>query len=420
MHILMFGWEFPPFVSGGLGVACFEITKALTSLNHALFFVMPRHDHLQEPSLSDFTRHAPDKSRPVFDEKSTFDNLTILSLQARFRPYVSFNDYNTGYHAENNDSSADSIYGNNLFQEADRYGRKAAGLVRTLPFDIIHSHDWMTIPAALQTQKSSSRPWVFHVHSLEYDRAGERANHEIVSIEREGLAKADCVIAVSARTKNMIVERYGISPDKISVIYNAVSKIENRKHKDTTDRNHKKTVLFLGRITFQKGPDYFVEAAALVLEKMADVTFIMAGSGDMTGQMMRRVNELGIADNFHFTGFLQGQELEKAFAMSDLYVMPSVSEPFGISPLEAIAYDVPVIISRQSGVSEILKHALKVDFWDVKEMASLIISILKHPALGETMAKEAYAELKDMQWKKAAEKIVSVYESLITTAVTHE
>jgi len=417
MNILMLGWEFPPFVSGGLGVACFEMTKALTSLNHAVFFVMPQNGREKEPSLTDLSRNAPDKNRGFADGKSTFDNLTILSLQARFRPYVSPDDYNENCPSENNDLSTKSIYGKNLFSEVERYGREAANLSRTLPFEIIHSHDWMTIPAALQTRKSASRPWVFHVHSLEYDRAGESANHEIVTIEQEGLEKADRVIAVSARTKNMIVERYGISPDKISVIYNAVSKVGNRKPKNKTDRNHRQTVLFLGRITFQKGPDYFVEAAALVLEKMADVAFIMAGSGDMTGQMMRRVIELGIADNFEFTGFLQGEELEKAFSMSDLYVMPSVSEPFGISPLEAIAYDVPVIISRQSGVSEILKNALKVDFWDVKEMASLIISTLKHPALGETMTKEAFAELKDIQWKNSAEKIVSVYESLIKSAV---
>jgi glycosyltransferase involved in cell wall biosynthesis len=419
MNILMFGWEFPPFVSGGLGVACFEMTKALTILNHEVFFIMPQHSQEKESSLTEFSQNTPDKNRGITDEKSTFDNLTILSLQARFRPYTSPDDYNTGFHSENNDFSAKSIYGRDLFSEADRYGREAANLARTLPFDIIHSHDWMTIPAALQTRKTASRPWVFHVHSLEYDRAGESANHEIVSIEQEGLEKADRVIAVSTRTKNMIVDRYGISPDKISVIYNAVSKVENRKQRDKTDRNHKQTVLFLGRITFQKGPDYFVEAAALVLKKMVDVIFIMAGSGDMTGQMMRRVNELGIGDNFQFTGFLQGDELEKVFSLSDLYVMPSVSEPFGISPLEAIAYDVPVIISRQSGVSEILKNALKVDFWDVKEMASLIISTLKHPALRETMAKEAYAELRDMQWKKSAEKIVSVYESLISSAVKH-
>ena len=412
MNILMFGWEFPPFVSGGLGVACFEMTKALTSLNHRVFFVMPqRQQPISSPS-DRLSENDPDPGHRVVGDGFPFDNLTLLRLPSGFQPYVSLHEYEASFLSGKNCLSTKVIYGKDLFSEVRRYGREAAELSASIPCDVIHSHDWMTIPAALHARNAAFRPWVFHVHSLEYDRAGERANPDIVALEKDGLEKADRVIAVSARTKTMIVERYGVAAEKISVIYNAVSRSENRRHRDKGP-NHRPTVLFLGRITFQKGPEYFVEAAALVLEKMADAIFIMAGDGDMAEQMMRRVNALGIAGSFHFTGFLQGAELERAFLASDLYVMPSVSEPFGISPLEAVAYDIPVIISRQSGVSEILKNALKVDFWDVKEMASLIISILKRPALGETMTQEAYAELKDMQWKTTAENIVSVYERLI-------
>lgn len=412
MNILMFGWEFPPFVSGGLGVACYEMTRALTSLNHRVFFVMPERRQPQSSPSDRLSESDSNQSRPDTGDGTHFDNLTLLRLPSGFQPYLSPCAYQELPHSEGNHLFTRVIYGKDLFSEVRRYGRKAAEMSAAIPCDVIHSHDWMTIPAALQARDAAFRPWVFHVHSLEYDRAGERADPMIVALEKEGLEQADRVIAVSARTKTMIVERYGIAPEKISIIYNAVSRRENRRHREE-DPNHRPTVLFLGRITFQKGPEYFVEAAALVLEKMADAVFIMAGNGDMTEQMMRRVNTLGIADNFHFTGFLQGEDLERAFLSSDLYVMPSVSEPFGISPLEAVAYDIPVIISRQSGVSEILKNALKVDFWDVKEMASLILSTLKRPALGETMTKEAYAELRDMQWKTSAEKIVSVYESLI-------
>jgi glycosyltransferase involved in cell wall biosynthesis len=210
----------------------------------------------------------------------------------------------------------------------------------------------------------------------------------------------------------MIVERYGIRPEKVSVVYNAVSQEEAqrvyRAERSEKERG-KKMVLSLGRITFQKGPDYFIEAAARVLQVLPEVRFVMAGTGDMMEQMIERVAELGIGDRFHFTGFLQGEEIERIFSLSDLYVMPSVSEPFGISPLEAMLYDVPVIISRQSGVAEILKHALKVDFWDVREIASKIIAVLKHPVLASEMAEKAREELRKIRWENAADRIAEVY-----------
>ena len=294
-----------------------------------------------------------------------------------------------------------------------RYGRAGGVLARTLSFDVIHAHDWMTVPAALLARRISGRPLVLHIHSLEYDRSGENVNEEIRAIEREGMEKADRIIAVSHRTKRMIAERYAIPPEKISVVYNAVTRTEAQLAYRTERPGERKMVLFLGRITFQKGPDYFVEAAAQVLHVFPDVTFVMAGAGDMMGRMVERVGELGIGDRFHFTGFLQGEEIERIFSLSDLYVMPSVSEPFGISPLEAMMYDVPVILSRQSGVSEILKHALKVNFWDVREMAAKIIAVLTHPVLAGEMAEKAREELRKIRWETSAERIAAIYGEAI-------
>ena len=415
MNILMFGWEFPPFISGGLGTACFEMTRAITRLGHSISFVLPLYDKNTPPLPIAAFRDTPAQTATDV----AIDNLTLLHLPALLHPYLHAGGYQLTYLSEQEKfPDRKHIYGSNLVSEVRRYGLNAAALSGALSFDVIHSHDWMTIPAALFARGISSKPWILHVHSLEYDRSGEHANREIVEIEREGLEKADRIIAVSSRTKNMIIERYGISPEKISIIYNAVSRADTKIRSHNASQDHRQTVLFLGRITFQKGPDYFVEAAALVLKALPDVTFVMAGAGDMMEQMIRRVGELGIGSHFHFTGFLQGEDLERIFSTSDLYVMPSVSEPFGISPLEAMSYDVPVIISRQSGVSEILKCALKVDFWDVKEMASLILSVLKHPALADAMATEARKELKNIQWLKSAEKIIAVYREAVQT-VTH-
>ena len=294
-----------------------------------------------------------------------------------------------------------------------RYGRAAGAVARRFSFDVIHAHDWMTVPAALLARRISGKPLVLHIHSLEYDRSGENVNAEILEIEKEGLQQADRLIAVSHRTEKIIVERYGISPEKISVVYNAVSRSEAERIYHTERTGKQKMVLFLGRITFQKGPDYFVEAAARVLKVLPDVTFVMAGAGNMMEQMIERVGELGIGEHFHFTGFLQGEEIERIFSLSDLYVMPSVSEPFGISPLEAMLYDVPVIISRQSGVAEILKHALKVDFWDIQEIAAKIIAVLKYPTLAGVMAEKAREELRKIRWETAAERIVEIYREAV-------
>ena len=422
MRILMFGWEFPPRMSGGLGTACYGMTGALSSLGHRITFVLPQHGEaaaapfLDLVSASDLPVSDADRADRDVGMERLLGHLTFRPLPSLLHPYLDPEHYRTLHLSQQKRfPEAAPVYGPDLIDEALRYGRAGGVLARSLSFDVIHAHDWMTVPAALLARRISGRPLVLHIHSLEYDRSGENVNPEIREIERKGVEKADRIIAVSHRTKRMIVERYGVSEEKISVVHNAVSRQEGRQIYHSERRGaprDQKVVLYLGRITFQKGPDYFVEAAAHVIHIVPDVTFVMAGAGDMMGRMIERVGELGIGDRFHFTGFLQGEEIERIFSLSDLYVMPSVSEPFGISPLEAMMYDVPVIISRQSGVSEILKHALKVDFWNVREIAAKIIAVLKHPVLAGEMAEKARDELRKIRWETSAERIAEIYSDV--------
>jgi glycosyltransferase involved in cell wall biosynthesis len=345
------------------------------------------------------------------------ERLERRPVPSLLHPYLDPGRYRSLYRSWQQRNPAGSLYGPDLIAEVIRYGRAGAELAPTAGFDVIHVHDWMTAPAGLLARSISGRPLVMHVHSLEYDRSGEAVNPEIEEIEREGVRGADRIVAVSHRTRRMLVERYGVDPSRISVVYNAVTRQEGRRiYRTETDRSapgRRRIILFLGRITFQKGPDYFVEAAHRVLTALPDVTFVMAGEGDMLERMIERVGELGIGERFHFTGFLQGEQIERIFSMSDLYVMPSVSEPFGISPLEAMMYDVPVILSRQSGVSEILRHALKVDFWDVQELASKIIAVLKYPAVAHALARHAREELKRIRWETAGRQVEAVYREAL-------
>ena len=412
------GWEFPPWISGGLGTACFGITKALAERGHRVTFVLPS---LGEGGGPSFLHLVPAFSVAADDgrtsEASTASPVALHPVPSPLSPYLNHQGYRFRHRGINRPQMGH--YGSDLIAEVIRYGAAGGSLARGRAFDVIHAHDWMTIHAALEARRISGKPFVLHVHSLEYDRSGENVNEAIRRIEAEGLRQADRIIAVSHLTARMIVERYGIAAEKITVVHNAVSHQEAgqvyRAERRGISRGEK-MVLFLGRITFQKGPDYFVEAAAQVLRVLPDVRFVMAGTGDMVERMIERVAELGIGNRFHFTGFLQGEEIERIFSLSDLYVMPSVSEPFGISPLEAMLYDVPVIISRQSGVAEILRHALRVDFWDVREIASKIIAVLKYPVLASEMVREAREELRKIRWDTAAQRIAEVYRETASAA----
>jgi glycosyltransferase involved in cell wall biosynthesis len=281
--------------------------------------------------------------------------------------------------------------------------------------DVVHAHDWMTFPAGLAVAAAKGVPLVVHVHSTEFDRSGLHVDQRIYDIERRGMHGAMKVIAVSYLTKSLITHHYGIDPSKVEVVYNAIESNGNGVHDHEEYNIHKdeKIVLFLGRITMQKGPEYFLAAAKKVLSVMDNVKFVMAGAGDMIRRTIEMAAAMGIGHKVLFTGFLRGNDIEKVFAMADLYVMPSVSEPFGIAPLEAMSHDVPVIISKQSGVSEVLTHALKVDFWDINEMANKIIAVLKHPPLASTLREHGSFEVQRLQWSDSARACVNVYEEAV-------
>jgi glycogen synthase len=431
MRVLMFGWEFPPFISGGLGTACFGMTQALASQGVEIVFVLPRikgeerESHVKLISASE----VPVSLKPLPAEDS-FGGVEFRQVDSVLKPYLTPQEYQSvlsDIRADIREQTAEEPdepsktgylhltgeYGTDLIREAFRYAQISAQLAREEKFDVIHAHDWMTFFAGVQAKRISGKPLVLHIHALEFDRSGENINRNVYDIEHFGMEFADHVIAVSHYTKNTIVNRYGIRPEKITVVHNAVDRENGPLPGFPAKRNGQKIVLFLGRITFQKGPEYFIEAAALVLKHMPNVTFIMAGAGDMRAVMIERVAQLGIGRNFHFLGFVSGLQIEQVYAMSDLYVMPSVSEPFGISPLEAMLRDVPVIISKQSGVSEVLRNALKVDFWDVRELANKIISVLKYPALSKEMVIRSRESLNAIHWEDAAKKLMAVYRSLV-------
>jgi len=422
----MLGWEFPPFISGGLGTACYGLTKAMDQLGIKVTFVLPK--ILDNKYATHVKLLSPDIQTSVSAFKSDkLKNVTFHTIASPLQPYSTPDVYQRTIEAkiaEKHGGKVDSTgrhigaidYSGDMYTEVHRYAAVAADLAMNEQFDIVHAHDWMTYPAAITVAKMSGKPLIVHVHSTEFDRSGENVNQMIYDIEREGMHAADKIIAVSYFTRSIIISRYGITGEKVEVVHNGVERNGNGDWalKETGIRKDEKIVLFLGRITMQKGPEYFLQAAKKVLEVMDDVKFVMAGSGDLMHKAIEMAAELGIGSKVLFTGFLRGQDVQKIYKMADLFVMPSVSEPFGLVPLEALDNDVPVIISKQSGVSEVLKHALKVDFWDVQEIANKIIAVLKYPPLGVTLRDYGSFEVRKLRWKDSAEKCARIYEELLT------
>ncbi len=304
-------------------------------------------------------------------------------------------------------------YGANLLEEIENYGIVASVIAQQNDFDIIHSHDWLTYPAGIAAKEISGKPLVIHVHATDFDRSGGSVNPDVFKIEKEGMDAADCIITVSNLTRDTVIHKYGISPDKVVTVYNAVEPLQLSENSRKEKNVEEKIVTFLGRITRQKGPSYFIEAAKKVLEKTDNVRFVMAGSGDMMEEMIRHAARLGITDKFHFTGFLRGDDVFKMFYQSDVYVMPSVSEPFGISPLEAMQTDVPTIISYQSGVAEIVKHALKVNFWDTDALANAIYGLVTYPSVSKMFKKLGREEVEQLKWDNSAAHVRDIYFATI-------
>ena len=421
----MFGWEFPPHITGGLGTASFGLTKAMMKQGLEILFVVPKAygDENQEAvRIVSCEEMEVDINNPIYAQYR--NQISYITIDSKLIPYQTEDEY---YRMMN--SSEEGLlehqslyskkynfsggYGRNLYEEVERYALVAATIAEKYDFDVIHAHDWLTYKAGVEARRVSGKPLFIHVHATEFDRSGEdNLNPHVYGVEKYGMDQADHIFTVSNLTKDIVTKKYGQSPNKITTVHNGVE-VNWRDLAVLEKTIPEKIVTFLGRVTFQKGPGYFVDAAYKVLQKDPNVRFVMAGSGDMLNDMVSKAAQMGIADKFHFTGFLKGEDVDRMFSMSDVYVMPSVSEPFGISPLEAMQSGVPVIISKQSGVSEVLEYAIKVDFWDVDAMADAIYGLLHYPSLEKTLKKYGEKEAYSIQWDKAAEIIKIEYNKLI-------
>lgn len=426
MKVLMFGWEFPPHITGGLGTACYGMTKGLLKHGADILFVVPKAfgDEDQQAvrlvNASDVSVNVNDTEFVEFAK-----NFRYLEVGSNIFPYLDPEEFTriTTLAQKETAVQEKSIYsknytfsgkyGTNLMEEVSRYALIAGAIAAKYDFDIIHAHDWLTYYAGIAAKKVSGKPLVVHMHATEFDRSGSNINTQVYEIEKNGMMAADRVIAVSNLTRNIVIEKYGIDASKVFTVHNAIEPVEKPEVLSIKKAVPEKVVTFLGRITFQKGPEYFIETAYKVLQKDRNVRFVMAGSGDMLNKMIRRVAKLKIADRFHFTGFLKGDDVDRMFALTDVFVMPSVSEPFGLVPLEAMRTNVPVIVSKQSGVAEVLKHAIKVDFWDVNGTADAIYGLLHYPALSKTFIQYGKDEVDSLKWEYAAVKIMDVYKNAL-------
>jgi glycogen synthase len=438
MTVLMFGWEFPPHISGGLGTACYGLTKSLMEENIRVLFVVPHaygDENFEMISASKILVGATEEEVITPGTIHTIEQESLeIKVASSLRPYTnvelwhettSISKWNYEYKADDTVEKKivggkryafTGLYGPSLLEEVECYAEVASAIAQQYSFDLIHAHDWLTYRAGIEAKKISGKPLIVHVHATEFDRAGEKnINPEVFEIEREGMEEADLIIAVSHLTKDIVVSRYNIPEDKVRVVHNGITpdEIVNTFHLPKIGDH---IVTFLGRITYQKGPQYFIEAARIVLDHFPETHFIMAGSGDLLPAMMERVAQLKMSSRFHFTGFLKADQIHRVWSVSDLYVMPSVSEPFGITPLEASQAGVPVIVSNQSGVAEVMDHAIKIDFWDIDAMASAMLNVLKYKKLSSLLQVNSRRELESLTWTQAAKKIKDLYHEL--TAIT--
>ena len=428
MRVLMFGWEFPPHIAGGLGTACYGIVKGLAYNGVDTIFVMPSASGDEDQSVAKIINAsdvAVDTVSTTVDE--FLNRVKFVHIGTNMVPYADPEEFSRLVEEDRQRQVKDfSIsygqkykfsgkYGANLMEEVARYAMVGGTIAMQHKdeFDIIHAHDWLTYYAGIAAKELTGKPLVVHVHATSFDRgSADQIDSRVFASEQRGMLAADKVVTVSDLTRNIVINKYGIDPSKVVTVHNAVD-FSGRENLEIERGVKEKTVTFLGRITFQKGPEYFIEAAAKVLKRTKNVRFVMAGSGDMMNRAIRQAARLGITDRFHFTGFLRGMDVQKMFALSDVYVMPSVSEPFGISPLEAMRTGVPSIISKQSGAAEVLKYAFKVDFWDVDAMADDIYALLNYPALADFSAKMGYDEVNALKWNNATAKLKAVYQSVI-------
>jgi len=412
----MFGWEFPPHILGGLGTASYGLTKGMAMQpDMEITFVIPKPHGDEDQS---FLKILGACNVPVVWKENDWNyvNQRIGSMMHpdeyfRLRNGIKY-DFNRIYTNDLGCIDFSGRYPNNLIEEISNYEAVASVLAHQLDFDIIHSHDWLTFPSGVFAKQISGKPLVIHVHATDFDRSRGQVNPIVYGIEKRGMDNADHIMTVSDLTRRIVIEKYHQDPRKVTTVHNAVDPLPDAESFTKTPRKDK-VVTFLGRITMQKGPEYFVEAAYRVLQKTRDVRFVMAGNGDMMNSMIDLVAKRNIADRFHFTGFLKGRQVHEMLAESDVYIMPSVSEPFGISPLEAMQVGTPSIISKQSGCAEILTHAIKTDYWDIDAMADAIYAIVKNPALHKSLQELGRNEVNNIRWQDAGLKVRSIYESVM-------
>ena len=413
MKALMFGWEFPPHILGGLGTASYGLTRGMHNCGGMeISFVIPKPYGDEDRTFAQIigASETPVAWRDVSREyvQSCIGKVMEPDLYFDLRSHI-YADFN---YMRLNDLGCIEFsgrYPDNLLEEINNYSIVAGVIARTIPCDVIHSHDWLTYPAGIHAKEVTGKPLVIHVHATDFDRSRGSVNPTVFEIEKNGMEYADHIITVSDLTRQTVIEKYGIPPDKVTTVHNAVVPLSEDLLSIPKPDNKDKVVTFLGRITMQKGPEYFVEAAAKVLKKNHNVRFVMAGSGDMMNKMIALAAKRGIADRFHFTGFLRGRQVYEMLKASDVYIKPSVSETFGISPLEAMQKGVPSIISKQRGCAEILQNVIKTDYWDIDAMADAIHSIISYPAMYETLKQQGMEELKGITWEKAGQKVIDIY-----------
>lgn len=413
----MFGWEFPPHILGGLGTASYGLTKGMHNCGDMdITFVIPKPYGDEEKGFANIigANCTPVAWRDVNHDYVANRIGKVMDPQLYFnlRDHI-YADFN---YMRLNDLGCIEFsgrYPDNLLEEINNYSIVAGVIARTVPCDIIHSHDWLTYPAGIHAKNVTGKPLVIHVHATDFDRSRGNVNPTVFGIEKDGMNNADHIITVSELTRRTVIDKYGISPDKVTTVHNAVIPLSDELLSIPRREKKDKVITFLGRITMQKGPEYYVEAAAKVLQKTKNVRFVMAGSGDMMDAMIRLAAQRNIADRFHFTGFLRGKQVYEMLADSDVYVMPSVSEPFGISPLEAMEMGVPSIISKQSGCAEILTNVIKTDYWDVDAMADAMHALVSYPAFHDYLRQKGIEEIHGITWEKAGRKVIDIYNQVI-------
>lgn len=418
MKALMFGWEFPPHILGGLGTASYGLTKGMAMQGDMeITFVIPKPWGDEDQS---FLKIIGANSTPIVWHDVHWD-----AVKSRYEHYMNPKDYfdlRDHIYADFRYMHTNDIgcvefsgrYPQNILEETNNYSIVAGVIARTYDFDIIHAHDWLTYPAGLHAKSITGKPLVIHVHATEFDRSGGKPNPTVYNIEKDGMDHCDHIVCVSNLTRRTVIENYNQPPEKVTTVHNAVDPLDPEIESiERLSGVAEKVVTFLGRITMQKGPEFFVDAATQVLKNTKHIRFVMAGSGDMMNQMIRLVADRGIADKFHFTGFLRGKQVYEMLKSSDVYVMPSVSEPFGISPLEAMQCGVPSIISYQSGCAEILENVIKTDYWDVEAMADAIYSICTYPTMSDYLKTEGKKEVDNIKWEDAGLKIRKIYDNLV-------